>query len=54
MVCTIKVCAVIVSVTVKDPVIVVLPDIESPDPLYTIAAEAVAAFAVPFDKRTLP
>lgn len=40
--------------TVKDPVIVVLPDITNPTPLYTKADDAVAAFVLPSDKITLP
>jgi len=54
MVCTIKVCAVIVLVTLRDPVITVLPDTIT-FPLFTVnTADAVAAFVEPSDINTLP
>jgi hypothetical protein len=54
IVCTTNVKAFIVLVTVKEPVITVLPDTET-TPLFTTSiGVAVAAFAVPSDKRTLP
>ena len=54
IVCTINVRAFIVLVTVKDPVIVVLPDIDTAPLFTTSTAQAVAAFADPSDKSTLP